>query len=342
MRDSSTPINDAGRSSEAIAVKRVTILALALISMPLCAAERSAPALQVHNLVPKFLKFYTAAAPKSVTEDERWRLWQREYHIAAVPPTPQGLALARRQLDAVWPRYAALISKAGAREAVAERDAQALLPRVQALINPGGKPGAVSLVLFVGQFDGNEFTAPPQKPGGAPTVVMPIETPHIQYALAQELMHAMQMDADGLKNGFAAPLGETVLTVGLAMRGAQRLLPGAPLSRYTWRSSQWLERCRKDSRQILRGMRPYLADADSATTMKFTYGTGTTGLPSEAYCAGWLLVGRLLDHGSTFAGLAKVPESAMPSFTAAKFDLLLGLNSGSPRAVRSGARKKGA
>jgi hypothetical protein len=32
----------------------------------------------------------------------------------------------------------------------------------------------VDLVLFVGQFDGNEFTVPPRRPGDAPTVVMPI------------------------------------------------------------------------------------------------------------------------------------------------------------------------
>jgi hypothetical protein len=32
----------------------------------------------------------------------------------------------------------------------------------------------VDLVLFVGQFDGNELTVPPRRPGDAPTVVMPI------------------------------------------------------------------------------------------------------------------------------------------------------------------------
>lgn len=176
----------------------------------------------------------------------------------------------------------------------------------------------MTLLLFVGQFDGNEFTAPAGKAGGSPIVVMPIETPHIRYALAQEFMHAVQIDVDHLRNGFDAPLAETVLTVGLAMRGAQRMLPGAPRSRYTWRSARWLARCRRDRRAILRGMGPFLTASSSAVTTRFTYGRGTTGLRSEAYCAGWILVGRMLRDGWTFEELATIPEGRMPRVIASE------------------------
>src|SRR6185437_1606843 len=98
---------------------------------------------------------------------------------------------------------------------------------------------------------------------------MPIETHDIRYALTQELMHAVQMDMDALRNGFNGPLGETVLTVGLAMRGTERILPRAPKSLYTWRNARWLARCTSNSSAILRGIRPYIAKADSDTASRF-------------------------------------------------------------------------
>jgi len=59
-----------------------------------------------------------------------------------------------------------------------------------------------------------------------------------------------------------------------------------------------------------------LAAADAETTAKFTYGTGTTGLNDELYCAGWVLVGDLLEHGYSFRQLVRVPEADMPAFAA--------------------------
>jgi hypothetical protein len=94
-------------------------------------------------------------------------------------------------------------------------------------------------------------------------------------------------------------------------------LPGAPRSLYTWRDAQWLHRCRRDAGAILNGIRPFLTRADPRTTTRFTYGTGTTGLESEAYCAGWILVGDLLERGSAFAQLARIPEDHMAAFVKA-------------------------
>lgn len=296
-----------------------------LVSCPILqASDRGASDLHVENLAPKFLKFYAAAASASVTEPQRWALWRKDYGIAAVPPTPAGLALARKQLDEEWSRYGKLLPTVNGREESAERDAREVLPRVKALLGAGAASTPVDLVLFVGQFDGNEFTVPPRRPGDPPTVVMPIETHDIRYALTQELMHAVQIDMAGLHNGFNAPLGETVLTVGVAMRGTERILPGAPKSLYTWRSAPWLARCMRDSDAILRGIRPYIAKADADTTTRFTYGRGTTGLKSEAYCAGWILAGNLLEHGYTFRRLAKIPEADMPRFVTASLNSMLG------------------
>lgn len=230
----------------------------------------------------------------------------------------------QHNIDKVWSRYGKLLPAVNGREESAERDANELLPRVKALLGARSANTPVNLVLFVGQFDGNEFTVPPLRPGGAPTVVMPVETHDIQYALAQELMHAVQIDMDGLRNGFNAPLGETVLTVGLAMRGTKRILPGAPQSLYTWRSAPWLARCIRESSAILRGIRPYLAKADPDTTTRFTYGKGTTGLESEAYCAGWILVGNLLEQGHTFPELARIPEADMTGFVNASLNRMPG------------------
>src|SRR6185312_14230302 len=100
--------------------------------------------------------------------------------------------------------------------------------------------------------------------------------------------------------------------------------PGAPKSLYTWRSAPWLARCMRDSDAILRGIRPYIAKADADTTTRFTYGRGTTGLKSEAYCAGWILAGNLLEHGYTFRRLAKIPEAEMPRFVTASLNSMLG------------------
>lgn len=301
------------------------VAACLLLYFPvLHAGNAGAEDLHVQNLAPKFLKFYAAAGSASITEAQRWELWRKDYGVAAVPPTPAGLALARRQLDRVWNRYGKLVPAVDAREQSAERDAKEMQPRVKALLGARGADTPVNLVLFVGQFDGNEFTVPPRRPGDAPTVAMPIETHDIRYALAQELMHAVQIDVDGLRNGFNAPLGETVLTVGLAMRGTESILPGAPESLYTWRSTRWLARCNRDSRAILRGIRPYLSKADSDTTTRFTYGSGTTGLKSEAYCAGWILMGGLLARGHAFPELARIPEANMTGFAKASLDSLLG------------------
>jgi hypothetical protein len=63
--------------------------------------------LEIADKSQSFLQFYAAASQPGVDEAERWALWQKMYHFAAVPPTPEGERMARSMLDKAWPRYAA-------------------------------------------------------------------------------------------------------------------------------------------------------------------------------------------------------------------------------------------
>ena len=102
-------------------LKTAALLAATLMCATprLIAAERG-HILDVVDRVPKFETFYGDA--KGLGEGARWSLWKKEYGIAAVPPTAQGEALARTQLDAAWPRYAALIPRLKTLEAAAEKE----------------------------------------------------------------------------------------------------------------------------------------------------------------------------------------------------------------------------
>ncbi len=78
-------------------------------------------------------------------------------------------------------------------------------------------------------------------------------------------------------------------------------------------------------------MRPFLAASSPAVTTRFTYGNGTTGLTSEAYCAGWILVGRMLATGWTFPAIAHVTEAHMPALVSYQVDATLRTRAGAPR-----------
>jgi len=62
----------------------------------------------------------------------------------------------------------------------------------------------------------------------------------------------------------------------------------------------------------LKDIVPVLTSDKSDEVMRFTMGKGPSGLEREAYYAGWLVVGYWLEHGMTFADIARVPEKEMP------------------------------
>lgn len=286
-------------------------LLLALLAVPPCAiAADSGHVLDIVDRVPKFEQFYAHA--QGLDEAARWKLWRKEYGIAAVPPTAQGEALARQQLDAAWPRYAALIPRLNALEAGAEQTARALFTATNRLYATAGTPIHTRLVLFVGQFDGNEFTVPAMN-GQPPTVVMPVENPMLKVQLAHEMSHSVNFQLAGVKNSFGAPIGETVFLEGLAMHANKALVPGLPDAAYTELASEpgWLKRCSADRIAIMKGISPYLHDSGASVATRFTFGKGTTGMDRELYCAGWFVVGDMLASGRKFPQLARVPEARM-------------------------------
>ncbi|MDE2183900.1 MAG: hypothetical protein KGJ78_12850 [Alphaproteobacteria bacterium] len=279
----------------------------------LCLAASAAAAssrLDIVDRVPKFEKFYADAQGKD--EAARWALWKKEYGIAAVPPTAEGDALARRQLDAAWPRYAALMPRLDTMEARAEKEARLLFEATNRLYATGGMPIHTKVVFFVGQFDGNEFTVPAMN-GEPPTVVMPVENPRLRIELAHEMSHSVHFQLAGVKNSFGAPVGETIFLEGLAMHANKALVPGLPDAAYTELAGEpgWFARCTAGRAAIVKGIMPYLDKAGADVATRFTFGKGTTGMDRELYCAGWFAVGRLLASGKTFPRLARIPESEM-------------------------------
>lgn len=284
----------------------VTLLAAA----PCVAAPNAGHVLDIVDRVPRFEKFYSDA--KGLDEAARWALWKKEYGIAAVPPTAQGEALARKQLDVAWPRYSALIPRLNTLEARAEKVAHALFAATNKLYATAGTPIHTRIVFFVGQFDGNEFTVPAMN-GQPPTVVMPVENPMLKVQLAHEISHSVNFQLADVRNGFGQPIGETIFLEGLAMHANKALVPGLPDAAYTELASEpgWLKRCTANRAKIMKGILPYLHQSGARVATKFTFGKGTTGMDRELYCVGWFVVGDMLSSGKTFPQLARIPENRM-------------------------------
>jgi hypothetical protein len=286
------------------------LLALCLSMAAASAAAHAEHKLDIINRVPKFEKFYADA--QGTDAEKRWSLWKKEYGIAAVPPTPEGDALARKQLDAAWPRYAALMPKLSGMELNAEHDARALFAAANQLYRTDGVGIQVDVLFFVGQFDGNEYTVPAMQ-GRPPTVVMPVENPRLKIELAHEMSHAVHFQLAGVKNSFGAPIGETIFLEGLAMHANKALVPGLTDAAYTELASEpgWFQRCTTNKAAIMKGILPYLDQAGTDVATRFTFGKGTTGMDRELYCAGWFAIGKLLASGKTFPELARIPEAQM-------------------------------
>ena len=191
------------------------------------AASSRRHTLEIVNRVPKFEAFYAKATAKPLGEAARWALWKADYGIAAVPPGPEGQKIARQQLDEVWKRYPALAPKAAALEKKGAEAARKAFKRINTLFKTKNAPIRTRVVFYVGQFDGNAYTAPPMA-GHASTVMMPVETPEIGAVFARELTHSVNMQLAHVKNGFGAPVGETMFLEGLAMHTAQVVDPGRP------------------------------------------------------------------------------------------------------------------
>lgn len=115
-----------------------------------------------------------------------------------------------------------------------------------------------------------------------------------------------------LSGGWERSIARTLFSEGLANRMEQVVFPGRPDSAYVEHRPGWFREAEARSDEILRGILPHLRDSTSDQVMRFTMGSGTTGLEREAYYAGWVVVGNFLAQGHTLAELARVPEDEIP------------------------------
>ena len=105
--------------------------------------------LTVTDLSPKFLALYDEAVKKQASPDERWELWRKMYHFAAVPPTPQGEKMARTLFEQAWPRYPSVLERIRDGAASVRSAADKQLKAVAALLRPE-KPVHIELLVYVG------------------------------------------------------------------------------------------------------------------------------------------------------------------------------------------------
>jgi hypothetical protein len=287
------------------------------------AAPAPQVSITVKDLTPKFLTFYRAASATNPGPDERFALWKRDYGFAAVPPTPDGDAIARRLLDEAWPKYPPLIGRIEKGAAGIKPSPETTLRRVAALLRPE-TPVQITLLAYVGAMEGNAFTAGQD---GKATVAIPVEQSPQERGpiMAHEFTHAVQILMGSNSGGWVRSVGETALAEGLAMRVAQKLYPDRPAASFVEMSGEpgWLKRSDAKRREILMDVRAAATSSSSDDVMRFTMGAGPSGLDREAYYAGWLVTEYWLTHGRSFADIARIPESQAPAEVVRAIDALL-------------------
>jgi len=266
--------------------------------------------LNVRDLTPKFLAFYQAASKEDASETRRWELWQKMYSFAAVPPGPEGQAMARKMLDAAWPQYAAALPLIRKGPKTIQPPPQQILQSVADLFEVS-VPVKATLIVFVGNFDNNAFTAPGVD---GPTVAIPIEGKGAALTMTHEFTHVVEAEQANLSLDWQRSIAHTVFAEGLAMRATERLRPGRAAKEYVGEfTPDWFARAGSKKSAILADIEPHLADSSSDAVMKYTMGIGPAGIDREAYYAGWIVIGELLAHGWTFPRLGRVTDSEMPA-----------------------------
>lgn len=262
---------------------------------------------------PRFLDFY-ALAKDEKDADRRFELWKARYGFAAVPPGPQGEAIARQLLDGAWPKYPVILPTVEAGATAMRPDALSVLEKVAAVLKPEG-PVDVRVIAYVGGFEGNAFTAGEK---GKPLVAIPLELSpeEREPVFAHEMIHAVHMLTAGLSGGWERTIGMTVIQEGLAVHAAREVVPGRTLEAYIEHTPGWLAQARGREKAILKGIMPHLAEKDGARVFQFTMGLGTTGIEREAYYTGYVVVEHLRAKGMTLAQIARIPESDMPRVAA--------------------------
>ena len=298
------------------------LLAAAAAPLPAQQPAANPPAVAVVDLTPKFLAFYDSARALNADPDRRFQLWQQMVGFAAVPPGDFGAKLARRLLDSAWARYPGALDVIRRGAAGLGVSPDSALRQVVALLGCG-RQTRIRLTVFVGGFEGNAFAFGVMD--GYSNIALPVEAGDQSGALVHEFTHAIHRDGCvTFSTSYGGTVAEVVVTEGLAMRVVQRLVPGHDEGYYTGAALGWLEAAgaRRDS--LLRGIRDHLEDRGAEAVQRFTFGSGTTGLPRDAYYAGWEVVGVMLARmGMTFHDVATTPPELYPRLIGQAIDSLL-------------------
>ena len=283
-------------------------------------STQTEPVLTIRDLRPKFLEFYQTATKEHASEERRFELWKQMYDFAAVPPTPEGDKMARKILDDAWPKYPEAIGTIERGRAALQPPPTEVLKAVTDLLQ-ADVPIRATLLLFVGGFDNNAFTAPGRD--GIPTVAIPVEGDPLNLVLTHEFTHVVEGEQAQLSFGWERSVAHTIFTEGLAMRATQKLDPGHPDRTYTGEfTPNWFARAETKRSEILADITPHIEESDATAVMRYTMGIGGAGLEREGYYTGWLVIGDLLDHGWTFPRLARVKDAEMAAIVKESLDRL--------------------
>jgi hypothetical protein len=275
---------------------------------------------EVVDMSPRFLAFY-AAAKSAPDADARFKLWQDLYGFAAVPPTAEGQAMARRLIDQAWPNYAKAVPLAEAGAAGMQPAPLPILHRVAEVLKLDA-PAKIQLVTYIGGFEDNAFSFR----GKTPTVAIPLEIdPAVRTrSLAHEGTHAVHMLLANLSGGWQRSVAATMLQEGLAMEVSREVAPGQPLEAYLSNRPGWVAEARAKDRVILAGLKDKLAASDSEAVSSVTIRKGAkSGVEREAYWGGWRVVTRMRQDGMSLAEIARIPEAEMPARVGQVLDELL-------------------
>jgi hypothetical protein len=265
---------------------------------------------EIVDRVTPFLAFYDAAVAEGAGPERRWQLWKERYDYAALPPVPERDSLARALLDSAWDRYPGVMDRIRGGPEARRAQYTATLRSVASLL--GADSVTVRMIVYVGALENNAFFNAER---GVLKVVFPLEAdPYwIENVLVHELAHAVHHRLAGFSEGWERSIARTLLAEGLAARASQALVPGREDAGYLEHRPGWLAEAAPRREAILRGIAPVLRASDSETVMRFTMGRGTSGVEREAYYAGWLVVGDLLERGWTLAELARLSEDEIPA-----------------------------
>ena len=265
--------------------------------------------LEIVDLSPRFHDFYQAA--QGMSAEQRFKEWEARYDFAAVPPTPEGRVVARKLIDEAWPRYGAALPLIRKGPAGMQPQPADTMIKVAHLLG-ATEAMQIRLTTYVGGFEENAFTA--AFPDGTIAVAVPLEMDPATRSriLPHEFTHALHNRLAKLSPGWDRSVGRIIFEEGLAIHAAMAVAPGSREHQYIEHKAGWFAQALPKRKAILSGLRPHLGTSDAQTVFKYTMGQGSQGLEREAYFAGWLVVGRLLEQGKTFPQLARVPEDQMP------------------------------